>query len=193
VLITRSTRSLPDSDVDGIRGIPVTSLERTLLDLAAILSPPRLKYAFIEADRLKLLEYQKLAWRLDAARGHRGLGNLRRLIGTRAPDALRARSVLETLFAGLCIENDIPVPLNNECIGGREFDFVWPDQRVVVEVDGFEFHRGREMFEHDSARLNELVSDGWFVLRFTWRMVTSEPGRVAAQVRRALLRSQGHS
>ena len=63
---------------------------------------------------------------------------------------------------------------------------MWPEQRLVVEVDGWETHRTRHAFETDRARDQMLARSGWRVIRFTWRQVTEEPARVAATLRAAL-------
>jgi very-short-patch-repair endonuclease len=59
-------------------------------------------------------------------------------------------------------------------------DFLWPEQRLIVEVDGYEFHRSREAFERDRARDAALLAAGHRVMRVTWRQLTSEPRRLIA-------------
>ncbi|TAL20866.1 MAG: DUF559 domain-containing protein, partial [Frankiales bacterium] len=67
-------------------------------------------------------------------------------------------------------------------------DFAWPDERLVVEVDGFAFHADRASYRNDRRRTNELVLAGWRVLRFSWEDVVGSPDVVVDQVRRALRR-----
>jgi very-short-patch-repair endonuclease len=71
-------------------------------------------------------------------------------------------------------------------VGRFVVDFLWEDSRLIVEVDGYEFHRDRSAFEADRARDAELAVQGYRVLRFTYRQVTRGPGQVAATVRRLL-------
>jgi very-short-patch-repair endonuclease len=71
-------------------------------------------------------------------------------------------------------------------VGDFLVDFLWPDSRLIVEVDGYEFHGARASFESDRARDAELTLQGYRVLRFTYRQVTREPTRVAVTVRRLL-------
>ena len=67
-------------------------------------------------------------------------------------------------------------------IGRFVVDFLWPEHRIVVEVDGYEFHGGRQSFEADRERDAELAVQGYRVLRFTYRQVTEEPAKVAARL-----------
>ena len=74
----------------------------------------------------------------------------------------------------------------NERVGGFLVDFVWPERRLVVEVDGYAYHRGRASFESDRARDAKLAVQGYRVLRFTYRQVTGERAQVAQTIRRML-------
>ena len=74
----------------------------------------------------------------------------------------------------------------NARVAGFEVDFLWREQRVIVEADGFEFHRARGAFEADRARDAELQALGFHVLRFTYRVIRDKAGKVAATLRRVL-------
>jgi very-short-patch-repair endonuclease len=87
----------------------------------------------------------------------------------------------------LCREHALPQPLVNHWVCGFEVDAVWPRQRLVVEIDGYDTHRTRAAFERDRARDAELQLAGYRVLRFTQRMLEREPAAVAATIR-AMLR-----
>lgn len=71
-------------------------------------------------------------------------------------------------------------------IGHFTVDFVWIDRRVIVETDGYRYHRGKAAFEDDRARDLELRALGYEVVRLSYRQVTEEPERVAAVLRGAL-------
>jgi very-short-patch-repair endonuclease len=185
-VVVRRTDSLPDADTAKVSGVPVTSVTRTLRDLATVLPASHFKHAFFEADRLGLLDDRALAECAAGKDRSRGSGGFRRLVEDRVPEAGRTRSVLEVLFLEICRKHSIRSPEPNVRIGGFEFDCIWREERLAVELDGFAFHRGREKFEDDATRANLLVANGWTLLRFTWRMVSHEPARVAAQVRHAL-------
>jgi very-short-patch-repair endonuclease len=98
----------------------------------------------------------------------------------------RTRSDLETLFLDLWRQHHLPSPEVNVKLGRWEVDFLWRSQRVVVEVDSWTYHRGSVAFEDDHARDLDLRVAGYAVLRFTDKQLEEEPGRVAADVARAL-------
>ncbi len=103
----------------------------------------------------------------------------------RGEDA-RERSELEGRFLRLCHKHGLPLPLVNERLGPYTVDFVWPEQRLAVEVDGWQGHRGRQAFEDDRERDAYLRLEGYKALRFTWRQVTQNPESVVAVLRRYL-------
>ena len=80
----------------------------------------------------------------------------------------------------------MPRPNVNTRIEGSEVDFAWRDVRLVVEVDGYRYHRSPRAFEDDRARDVTLTVAGWTVLRFTWAQVTGRPPWVAGAIRRRL-------
>jgi very-short-patch-repair endonuclease len=90
----------------------------------------------------------------------------------------RTRSELEHLFLRLCERGGLPRPQVNVRIGPCTVDFLWPPQRLVVETDGYRFHRGRAAFEIDHERDLELRAMGYEVLRFTYRQVVGKPTEV---------------
>ncbi len=98
----------------------------------------------------------------------------------------RTRSELEDLFLRLCRRHRIPAPEVNVLIAGREVDFLWRRQRLIVETDGFRFHRGSTAFEDDHERDLELRAAGFDVIRLTYRQVTIHPARVASSIAEAL-------
>lgn len=185
-LIVRRTRSLPESDRAAVNGIPVTSVARALLDLSSNQPPAVVKRAFLEADRLGLLTDAEIASCAGRTRGRAGGSEFKCLVRERLPESKPTKSVLEELFRSLCHERGIDPPETNLPVAGFEADCVWPARKLIVELDGFGYHRGRETFERDAARDNHHRSEGWTVLRFTWRMVTTEPDLVVNQVRTSL-------
>jgi Protein of unknown function (DUF559)/Transcriptional regulator, AbiEi antitoxin len=173
--------ALPEQQRAAIDGLPVTSAERTLADLAAVLMLRRLEQALERAEARRLVDHAVLA-ELAAAR-RPGVGRLRAVLAT--PPSM-TRSELEVAFLALCDRHGLPCPRVNQRIGPYEVDFVWPAHRLVVETDGAERHLTRRAFEIDRARDAALTAGGWRVVRFTHRQVTHEPAGVAA-VLRALL------
>ncbi len=182
----RSTRNLPDRDVRGIGPIATISPARALLDLAGSLVPGAWGHAFLEADRLGLLDDGELADCVGRGRGHPGAGLLRSRLADRIPDLDRAKSLLEGLMLEACQRDSVEPPEVNSVIGGHEVDCVWHERGLAVELDSYGFHRGQEKFEKDLRRNNRLLAEGWILLRFTWRRVTREPEQVINEVRAAL-------
>jgi very-short-patch-repair endonuclease len=98
----------------------------------------------------------------------------------------RTRSDLETAFLGLFARSRIAAPEVNQKLGRYEVDFLWREERLVVEADTFLYHRGSIAFEDDHARDLELRSAGYAVLRFTDKQLEANPERIAAEIRKEL-------
>jgi very-short-patch-repair endonuclease len=159
--------SLEPAEVTRVRGIPVTSPARTIADLRAETSARELRRAVRQADVLGL---QTGA---DAV-----------------PD--KTRSELEREFLRLCQRHHLPEPAVNLRIGSLIVDFCWMDRRLIVETDGYRYHRGRAAFEDDRARDLRLHALGYEVLRLSHRQVFDESAEVAAVLHAALERSGAH-
>jgi very-short-patch-repair endonuclease len=97
------------------------------------------------------------------------------------------RSEMEAVFLALCRRHRLPKPEVNVRIDRFEVDFLWRENRLVVEVDGWDAHRSRSRFEEDRARDLKLKLLGYQVVRFTWRQLAEDPNAVVAALR-ALLR-----
>jgi hypothetical protein len=124
-----------------VAGIPVTTVARTLLDLAEVVDGKTLERACEEADRLGLLKPGELEGVCARGQGRRGLKPLRHLIDAdRGPVTL---SPLEDRVIALCREYGLPIPKTNCIVMGREVDALWPDAKLMVEADSFEFHGHR--------------------------------------------------
>jgi very-short-patch-repair endonuclease len=166
------SRSLRHSLHDGVR---VTTPLRTLQDLATIATRSDIERAVEEAQVRHLVTRAELEphGRLAAALGH---------------DPSLTRSEAERRLLALIRAAGLPAPRTNARIGPYEVDCLWPDQRLVVEVDGFAFHSTRAAFERDRARDRALQAAGYAVLRITWRQIVEEPEAVVAALAAALVR-----
>jgi len=153
--------SLPAAATTTRNGIVVTTPARTIADLRRVVDGPTLRRAVRQAE--------VLGYGLDEV----------------ATDG--TRSELEYRFLRLCRRHRLPPPAVNVAIGGFVVDFLWSRERLIVETDGYRFHRGRAAFEIDHARQLALEQLGYRVRRFTHRQVVAEPKNVAAAVRAALL------
>jgi very-short-patch-repair endonuclease len=168
-----------------VKRIPVTSVARTLFDLAEAIDENELEGAFEEADRLRLLEMNALGEVCARGHGRRALRPVQRLI-EEARDPDRTRSPLESRFAKFCREYRLPPPVTNVTKFDREVDALWEPARLMVEVDGFSHHSHRAAFERDRARDAAMQADGYRVIRVTHRRLEREPDLLADQIRRLL-------
>jgi Transcriptional regulator, AbiEi antitoxin/Protein of unknown function (DUF559) len=164
--------------------IPVTSVPRTLVDLAGVLDEGGLRRAFEEADRLRLLDMGALVLSCERAKRRRRIRNLWALIEEARPPAY-PRSALENRFLDFCRAHlgDLPPPATNVLILGHEVDAYWPRHLVVVELDGFAYHRHRAAFERDRARDAAMQAAGYRVIRLTYRRLEQEPAHVATELK----------
>jgi very-short-patch-repair endonuclease len=164
---------LDPGDVRTREGLTVTSVPRTITDLAAVLPMPELERLVAEALARRLIRKSDLA--LPA--GAPGAKRLRDVLD----DGPRfTRSEAERALLRLVRKAGLPLPRTNTKVAGLEVDALWPDQRLVVEIDGFAFHQGRRAFEHDRRRDQRLRAAGYDVVRITWRQLVDEPERIVA-------------
>jgi very-short-patch-repair endonuclease len=182
-VVVHRARSLPPGDVARRRGVPTTTLPRTIADLADVLSEGELARAVHQAEIAHALDAESLARAARGANGRRGAGRLARAMAA-GPD--RTRSELERRLLALCDEHGLPRPEVNETVAGLEADFVWRGERVVAETDGWAYHGTRRAFERDRERDQALTRAGYRPLRFTHRQVVESPAAVAATLRAAL-------
>lgn len=177
--------ALVDADRTVRDRIPITTVARTLFDYAEVVDERRLERAFEEADRLHILEMRALEEVCSRSYGRRALRPIRRLI-EEARAAERSRSPLEDLVLELCRDHGLPMPTTNVSILDSEVDAFWPDRKLIVEADSWEFHRHRAAFERDRARDAAMQAAGYRVIRMTHRRMEREPVAVAAELRRLL-------
>ena len=173
---------LPAEEITTRAGIPVTNPARTLIDLADVAPRRTLERALDEAEFLRL-DCTGLAPR----HGRRGSGLLTSVLADHRPGSTRTRSELEELFLALCDKHGLPRPEVNVHIEGYECDFVWPEQRLIVETDGAAAHAGERRRARDLERDADLVAAGWRVIRVTYERLAREPERVVEQIARALM------
>jgi hypothetical protein len=187
------TGSLAAADVTAVRGIPCTTVARTLLDLGELLDQRSVERALERAEQLWLIDLRALEETLRRANGHHGAGKLRRLLRRAVRPSTVTKNDLEELFFRASRKAGLPDPEVNAWIpfedgGGAEIDFLWREQRLAVETDGRETHGTRQAFESDRLRDQRLTLLGFRVLRFTWRQVEDDRERVAATVMALLAR-----
>jgi very-short-patch-repair endonuclease len=178
---------MPHDEVTIERGITVTTPARTLFDLAAVVSPDQLEAAFDEAEYRRLTSPTSLVALVARYPGRGGTRAMRRVLENhRRNGETVTRSLLERRLLALVERHGLPRPRINRAGPEGELDARWPDQRLVIECDGFAAHGTREAFERDRARDRALQVAGWRVVRITWRQLTDDADVIAWQLARLL-------
>jgi len=182
-------------DVVVVDAIPCTTVARTLLDLAEVSARRQVERACDRAELLELFDLVAIEEQLDRAGGRRGAPLLRSIVEDRFRATVHMRSELEERFLELCRVASLPRPQVNAWIAleptGYEADFLWPQQRLVAELDGHSVHSTRHAFEHDRRRDQRLTLAGLTVVRLTWRQVVEEPAATSAMMRALLAQRAG--
>jgi hypothetical protein len=175
-LRARTRPGLSPGDLTRHRGIPVTSPVRTLLDLATELPARRLERAVNEADKHGLTDPEALRRALEGQAGVPGVKALRALLDR---DTFRLSDrELEVLFRPIAAAAGLPVPATKVLVDGFEVDFFWPELGLVVETDGFRYHRTAATQSRDALRDQTHTAAGLTPLRFSHHQVKYEPARV---------------
>jgi very-short-patch-repair endonuclease len=179
----------PD-EIVRVDGIPVTSMPRTLFDLAAIMSRDRLEAAFNEVEVRRLTDKLSVIDLLERYPGRPGSTVLRAILADEKKALGVTRKELEKRFAEVLAGTDLPRPRRNAdiAVAGRffEVDCLWGAQRLIVELDGGFVHRTWQTSERDRERDRLLLADGWRVVRITWRQLRDDAPAVLADLRRLL-------
>lgn len=163
-------------------GIPVTSPARTLVDLGGRLEPAQLEVAINEADRLDLIDPERLRGTLCKMSGQAGVSVLVRILERRV--FRLTDSELERRFLRLVRQARLPTPQTRAHVNGFRVDFFWPQLDLVVETDGLRYHRTPGQQARDRRRDQVHTAAGLTTLRFTHAQVVFE----SAEVRDVLLR-----
>ncbi len=167
-------RTLEPEDATVVDHIPVTSVTRTIVDLAAILPLQRLRTVLEAAQRRELLDFR----RLDGVHGRRGARVLRQALAELHDEAPWTQSELERRLLELIRAASLPEPQCNVMVDGLLVDFYWPDHELIVEVDSYGFHRSRRSFEDDRRRDAIHTLAGRRTFRPTYERITREADAV---------------
>ena len=176
------TPTLRADEITEHQAIRVTTPARTLLDLAATLPRRALERALDEAEIHELYDLASLDAMARTHAGERGARHLRRALDEDGDPTL-TDSELEELMLALCEEHGLERPEPQAWVAGLRVDFLFVASRLVVETDGYRYHRTRRAFERDRERDAILARAGYRTLRFTHRQLTREPAMVAATLR----------
>jgi hypothetical protein len=177
---------VPADERGELLGIPVTSVARTQFDLAGVLSKRGLERAMHEAEVRQLTDRLSLWDLLERYPRRRGARNLRAVLGGEEPVGI-TDSDLEELFVAFLDEYGLPRPRLNATLPVRgkllRPDCIWPERRLLAELDGRDVHSTEKAFESDRQRDRVLLVEGWRSTRITWRQLRDERDEIAADLR----------
>jgi hypothetical protein len=173
-------RTIDDRDRTIRRGIPVTSVPRTLVDLAASLTQPNLARALHEAGIRHGITPLQVEAALDRRPNTSGAAKLRTVL---RGDGRTTLSSLETRFLALLRADGLPLPRTNARFGRRRLDCHWPEHRLVVELDSYRFHGSRHAWEEDRRRERLVRARGDEFRRYTWGDVFETPALMLRELR----------
>src|SRR6476646_1018737 len=163
-------------DVASHLGIPVTAPVRTFLDLTTVAGPKTVERAINEADKLDVIDADALRRALDDYPGQRGVRPLRRILDEHT--FRLSDDELERLFRPIAAAAGLPVPLTKHMLDEFEVDFFWPDLNLVLETDGWRYHRTPSAQTRDALRFQVHTAAGRTPLRFSHWQVKHEPAHV---------------
>jgi very-short-patch-repair endonuclease len=171
------------ADVGKRQGIPITTVPRTLVDLASSLPEPALARACHEAGVL----YRTTPAHVDAVLSRlpnaRGRAKLERVLHGEVPVTL---SKLESRFLKLLRGTGLRLPVTNRVAGDHRVDCRWPEHRLTVELDSYRFHNSRHSWDKDRLREREARSRGDQFRRYAWSDVFEDPGYILKELQELL-------
>jgi predicted transcriptional regulator of viral defense system len=191
-VVRHRARNLEEEDRAMVGGIPVTSVARTLLDLAWILRSDQIARVLSRAEELKLLDLEAINAVIERNRGHHGAKRLRYALDIYKP-AVFSRSEFERRFVAYLVDSGLPQPATGWNELGHEVDVYWPELRFGVELDTWATHGTRDAFERDHDRDLDFAVAEVETIRVSERQFRREPDAIATKVARLLERRQARS
>jgi very-short-patch-repair endonuclease len=179
--------ALDPRDIRRYQNIPITSPARALLEITPALSDRELERALDEALIHRLISHAAIAAVTNAYPHRRGVARLRALADP-GRATTNTRSDGEEVLLAAIRRAGLPVPEVNAKVGNYTADFVWRAQRVIVELDGYDYHRGRAAFERDHQRDAEHQQAGFLVIRVTGRQLNRNLEAILVRIATALAR-----
>jgi len=182
-------RLLPD-EVTKHEGIPVTSASRTLFDLSGTLVPQDLESALRQSEHLRLYSSLSLKDLLERYPRHRGTRSIRTALANLESTPGEVNEGLEQRFLAFLDTYALPRPNLNAWITAQghryKVDCLWPQQKLIAELDSWQAHGTRSAFQSDKSRDRRLAVAGYSTTRITHQMLTNEPQQLANDLKRLL-------
>jgi hypothetical protein len=182
--------TLPVFDITNHLGIPVTCPVRTFLDLTTVAGPKTVERAINEADKLDVIDADSLRRALDDRSGEPGVRPLREILDEHT--FRLSDDELERLFRPLAAAAGLPVPLTKVMVNKFEVDFFWPKLGLVVETDGWRYHRTPSAQTRDALRFQRHTASGLTPLRFSHYQVKYQPRHVEEILAKTVANLRGH-
>lgn len=174
-------------DLKTVDGIPCTGIDRTLVDLSAVLAIDPLEDALDAALRKRLTSVSRLNLRVRQEAGKRGMKKLRSLLSERSNDGHPSESRFETRLNRLFLNGGLPALRQHTVWDGGEFvarvDFCYPEAKLIVEADSYRWHSSRRAWQRDMARRNQLTALGWQIVHITWEDLVKRPAATTERIR----------
>jgi very-short-patch-repair endonuclease len=181
IVVHRSRLIHPDDRVV-VDGIPTTSVARTIVDLAEVLSERHLAAVVNEAEVIRRFDLRAVEATQARLPGRTGRHRLARVLAEHAEPPGYSLTEAERRFLRVCAAHALPRP-QRVFAAGYELDFYWADARLAVEVDGGPFHRTRRAFHEDRRRDRRLAAAGIQVARVPWADLVDDGAQLAAELR----------
>jgi very-short-patch-repair endonuclease len=179
-------RQLHAKDVTTKQDLRITTPARSVIDFATNATLPEVEHALSEGRALGLINDAKLTAALDRApANHPGAAAIRALLKSQVGRAM-TRSERERKLLKLLAAAGLPKPLVNQPLHGYKPDFYWPEQRLILEFDGYRTHGGRSKFESDRKRDQLFATRGIQTLRSTWLQLEHEAVALVVRIAQAL-------
>lgn len=179
-------RRLQEDESTLHQGLPVTTVPRTIFDLARVTRLDPMLDLTTAALRRGLLALEDLHIQIDRQSRRKGVRELRRLVALIDPDVAKTRSWMERFFHRHWTKRELPPYEPNATVAGIEVDCLWRRQKLIVELDSRTYHSDPSQFERDGRRVADLTAQGYTVLRITYRMLTEAPERTLDRVAKTL-------
>jgi len=177
-------------DLTSRLGIPLTSPVKTFLDLATVSGPITIERAINEADKLDVIDADSLRKELEERTGEPGVRPLRAILDEHT--FRLSDDELERLFRPLATAAGLSTPLTKVMVDRFEVDFFWPELGLVVETDGWRYHRTPSAQTRDALRFQRHTASGLTPLRFSHYQVKYEPRHVQGILRKTVANLRGH-
>ena len=193
-VIMHRTKQWDRADPVTRRGIPVTGLNRTILDCGAVANTRTVERIAESAIRQRLTSWQDLHDTLvrHSRRGRDGCGRLRELLEVRIENGTVPLSDFSRRVFNLLVDNGIEPPeLEHRIVAHNgsfimQADLAWPDKRKAWELDGLAYHFGRTERERDNRKRNRAKGEGWNIQEILWSMFIDDPAGLVQTCRRFL-------